>query len=418
MTAWTERNSHRHWLQSETLRLLDFGRYAVPTDRGAGWLDDDGVIDATRPVFTWVTARTAHVYALGHLLGVPGSRAVATRALAALRTSLHDQEYGGWYACIRPDGTPDTTKSAYAHAFVVLAASTGSVAGVDGARGLLEEALSVLDDHFWLPGAGLHADEWDRTWTTLDPYRGVNANMHSVEALLAAGDTTGDVRWHDRAATIADHVVTWASTNGWRIPEHFDASWTPQLELIADRPDDPFKPYGATIGHGLEWARLLLHVDAALPGRAPGTLVPAARALYDGAVRDGWSADGAPGFVYTTDWAGAPVVHTRMHWVVAEAIGAAAALFRSTGDPRYSEDYARWWDYAAEYLIDRERGSWHHELDASNVPSGRVWPGKPDLYHAFQATLLPLLPLAPGRAVAVRDDLGVDVRHALTEPPR
>jgi mannose/cellobiose epimerase-like protein (N-acyl-D-glucosamine 2-epimerase family) len=155
----------------------------------------------------------------------------------------------------------------------------------------------------------------------------------------------------------------------------------------------------------MEWARLLLHVDAALPGRAPDTLIPAARALYDGAVGDGWSVDGAPGFVYTTDWAGAPVVHTRMHWVAAEAIGAAAALHQATGDERYTVDYARWWDYAAEYLIDRERGSWHHELDASNVPAREVWPGKPDLYHAFQATLLPLLPLAPGLAVAVRDGL-------------
>ena len=405
MTAWTGLPGHRHWLNTESLRLLDFGRDAVPTDRGAGWLDDDGVVDPARPLFTWVTARMAHVHALGHLLGIPGSSAVATRAIAALRTSLHDGEHGGWYASLAPDGTPDTTKSAYAHAFVVLAASTGSVAGTDGARDLLDDALAVLDARFWEPDAGMHADEWDRTWTTLAPYRGVNANMHAVEALLAAGDATGEVRWHERAATVADHVVAWAGTNSWRVPEHFDAAWAQQPELNADRPDDPFKPYGATVGHGLEWARLLLHVDAALPGRAPQTLVPAARSLYDRAVRDGWSRDGAAGFVYTTDWAGEPVVHTRMHWVVAEAIGAAAALHQATGDPRYAADYGRWWDYAAEFLIDRERGSWHHELDASNVPGHEVWAGKPDIYHAFQATLLPLLPLAPGLAVAIRDDL-------------
>jgi mannose/cellobiose epimerase-like protein (N-acyl-D-glucosamine 2-epimerase family) len=405
MITWTERPGHRHWLNTETLRLLDFGRGAVQTGQGAGWLDDDGVVDAAQPVFTWVTARMAHVYALGDLLGVPGSRTVAIRALAALGTSLHDDEYGGWYASLAPDGTPETTKSAYAHAFVVLAASTGSVAGIAGARDLLDDALAVLDEHFWEPAAGLNADEWDRTWTTLDPYRGVNANMHAVEALLAAGDATGQTRWHERAATIADRVVAWAGANNWRIPEHFDADWVPMPELNSDRPDDPFKPYGATIGHGLEWARLLLHVDAALPGRAPATLIPAARALYDRAVADGWSVDGAPGFVYTTDWAGAPVVHTRMHWVAAEAIGAAAALHRATSDERYALDYARWWDYAAGHLIDRERGSWHHELDASNVPAREVWPGKPDLYHAFQATLIPLLPLAPGLAVAVRDGL-------------
>jgi sulfoquinovose isomerase len=405
MIAWTERQSHRHWLHTEGLRLLDFGRGAVPTDRGAGWLDDDGAVDPARPVFTWVTARMAHVYALGHLLGVPGSRAAAARALVALRTSLHDEEYGGWYASLAPDGTPDTTKSAYAHAFVVLAASTGTVAGIDGAVELLDDALAVLDQRFWEPGAGLNADEWDRTWTALDPYRGVNANMHAVEALLAAGDATGDVRWHERAATIADHVVAWASANDWRIPEHFTATWAPQPELNFDHPDDPFKPYGATVGHGLEWSRLLLQIDATLPGRAPERLVAAARELYDRAVRDGWSVDGAPGFVYTTDWAGAPVVHTRMHWVAAEAIGAAAALHRATGEAQYAADYASWWDYVAEYLIDRDRGSWHHELDASNEPSREVWPGKPDLYHAFQATLLPLLPLAPGLAVALRDGL-------------
>ena len=406
---WTDRLGHQLWLHAETLRLLDFGLAATPTTTGSGWLDVSGGIDPARPVCTWVTARMAHVYALGHLLGVPGSLAVATRALDALRTALHDDQYGGWYASLAVDGTPDTTKSAYAHAFVVLAAATGTVAGIGGAPALLDEALEVLDERFWEPGAGLHADEWDRAWTTLDPYRGVNANMHAVEALLAAGDATGQVRWHERAATISDRVLAWARASRWRVPEHFDAAWVAQPELNSQRRDDQFKPYGATVGHGLEWSRLLLHVDAALPGRAPDTLVPAARALYDRAVRDGWSVDGAPGFVYTTDWAGAPVVHTRMHWVAAEAIAAAAALHQHTGEARYAQDYTRWWDYAARYLIDSADGSWHHELDASNVPSARVWAGKPDLYHAFQATLLPLLPLAPSLAVAVRDHLASDL---------
>ncbi|EEH65220.1 hypothetical protein HMPREF0058_1920, partial [Actinomyces urogenitalis DSM 15434] len=40
--------------------------------------------------------------------------------------------------------------------------------------------------------------------------------------------------------------------------------------------------------------------------------------------RDGWRVDGGPGFVYTTDFAGEPVVHERMHWVVCEGVSAAA----------------------------------------------------------------------------------------------
>ena len=52
---------------------------------------------------------------------------------------------------------------------------------------------------------------------------------------------------------------------------------------------------------------------------------------------------------------------------------------------------------------DRKRGSWHHELGPDNKPAESVWSGKPDVYHAFQATILPQLPLAPALAVALRD---------------
>jgi sulfoquinovose isomerase len=417
VTPWTDRPTHLRWLEAHALGLLDFGRRTVPDDVGGRWLTDDGSVDESQPVFTWLTARTAHVFALGTLLGVPGTRPLAERAIGALRTRLHDDDHGGWYAAVDPDGVPDTTKSAYAHAFVVLAASTGTVAGIDGAAQLLPDALDVLSERFWQPDAGMHADEWDGAWDRLDPYRGVNANMHSVEALLAATDATGDPRWARRALTIAERVVGWASAGDWRIPEHFDAAWTARPDLNRDRPDDQFKPYGATPGHGLEWSRLLLQLEATLAGATSGgqtgsddadaapDLTSAAAALYDRAVRDGWAADGAPGFVYTTDWDGTPVVRTRMHWVAAEAIGAAAALHQATGETRYADDYARWWDYAAEHLLDREHGSWHHELDPSNVPAATVWAGKPDLYHAFQAALLPALPLAPGLAVALRDGL-------------
>ena len=70
-----------------------------------------------------------------------------------------------------------------------------------------------------------------------------------------------------------------------------------------DRPDDQFQPYGATVGHGLEWSRLLLHLEASLAD-PPDWLLPAAEALFDRAVADGWAVDGADGFVYTTDWDG------------------------------------------------------------------------------------------------------------------
>lgn len=408
---------HRQFLAAHASSLLEFAaKFPAPVG-GAGWLTNTGELDLERPVHTWITSRMAHAFGIGHQMGVPGAGALAQQALDGLRGPLHDAANGGWYASIPAtlgsetdaNGAPigaDTTKAAYAHAFVILAASTGVRAGLHGAQELLTDALDVFDRHFFDPKYGLHADEFNADWSELSDYRGVNANMHAVEALLAAGDVTGDAKWHDRALEIARTVaLSWAAKYSWRIPEHFDEQWTPLLDLNRETPDDPFKPFGATVGHGIEWARLLLHLDATLGSGNHPWLVDSAARLYDRAVADGWrlSDQGAWGFVYTTDWQGQPVVETRMHWVAAEALAAAATLFHATGQTRYADDYERWFDHISQFLIDTELGSWHHELNAANEPTAKVWPGKPDIYHAFQAVLYPLVPLAPSLGTSAKD---------------
>jgi sulfoquinovose isomerase len=388
-------------LATERDRLLNFGRHFPHAQGGAAWLDTTGQPDLTRPVYTWITARMVHVYVLGHLLGRSGDADLAAQALSGLTGRLRDSASGGWLTSVDAAGESSDEKACYTHAFVVLAASSGSVAGLVGARDLLTEALEIWDRRFFDNDAGMFIDSWNRDFTHLDDYRGVNGNMHAVEALLAAADVTGDQLWRARALGIAGRVaLEFAQPHSWRIPEHFTSSWEPRLEHNRDRPDDQFQPYGATVGHGLEWSRLLLHLEASLAD-APDWLLPAAEALFDRAVVDGWAVDGADGFIYTTDWDGTPVVRDRMHWVVAEAIAAAAALRIRTGDDRYSDLAASWWAYAERYLLDRAYGSWHHQLDATNHVIETVWPGKPDLYHAVQAMVIPRLPLAPSMATAL-----------------
>jgi sulfoquinovose isomerase len=388
-------------LEAECQRLLDFGRHFPHPLGGAAWLDATGRPDLSRPVYTWITARMVHVYVLGHLLGRAGDLELAVQALAGLTGRLRDRGSGGWVTSVDiVDESPDE-KACYTHAFVVLAASSASVAGLPGARELLDEAYAVWDQRFFDAEAGMFVDSWNRSFTELSDYRGGNANMHGVEALLAAADVTGDDMLRERALGVARRVaLEFAEPHSWRIPEHFNSAWEPQLELNRDRPDDQFQPYGATVGHGLEWSRLLLHLEASLAD-PPDWLLPAAEALFDRAATDGWAVDGADGFVYTTDWDGIPVVRDRLHWVVAEAIAAAAALRARTGDDHYSDQAAIWWAYAERYLFDRTYGSWHHQLDSHNHVIDTVWPGKPDLYHAVQATVIPRLPLAPSMATAL-----------------
>ncbi len=398
----TERGVSADVLAAECDRLLEFGRQFPHPRGGAAWLDDRGRPDLTRPVFTWITARMTHVYCLGHLLGRPGDAELAALGLGALLGRLRDERAGGWFTSIDDEGATPDEKACYTHAFVVLAASSARTAGLAGADSLLEEALEVWQEKFFEPEAGMFADAWDRGFTRQNSYRGMNANMHAVEALLAAADATGDDGLRRRALGIASRMVhDFAEPQGWRIPEHYDSGWHPMPEHNADAPADPFQPYGATVGHGLEWSRLLLHLEASLGDHAPDWLLPSATALFDRAVADGWAVDGADGFIYTTDWNGRPVVRDRMHWVLAEAFAAAAAFSQRTGEDRYAELGRTWWAYAERYLIDREGGSWHSQLNPQNQVIGTVWPGKPDLYHAVQATLIPRLPLAPSLAAAL-----------------
>lgn len=396
------------WLDAEAERLLRFGLAGRHPGGGFAWLGHDGTPDLDRDVELWITCRMTHVYALGHLLGFEPAADLVDHGVAALTGRLRDADHGGWHAAVGPDGPTSSTKGAYEHAFVVLAASSAVVAGRPGAEDLLAEALDVQERHFWDDEDGVVVDTYlDPSFELLEEYRGANANMHTVEAYLAAADVTGDRRWLDRAERIVHRFVhAVAGGHGWRLPEHFDPAWRPLLDYNRANPDHPFRPYGATVGHAFEWARLALHVDAARGGDGAQARSDAA-SLFDRAVADGWQVDGAPGFVYTTDWDGTPVVRQRLHWVVCEAINAAALLQRATGDARYGEHHRAWWAHAASCFVDRSAGSWHHELDTANRPAASVWPGKPDLYHALQAVLVPRAPLAPSLATAIaRGQLG------------
>ena len=389
--------------------LLAFGHRFPSPGGGSYYLGDDGTPWKERNRETWITSRMAHVYSIGTFLGHEGSEALADAALKGLAGELHDDVSGGWYAGLTEDNEILPTKQCYAHAFVILAASSGLLAGRPGAEALLREALETYDLRFWNEEEGLSCDTWNTDFTVLDDYRGLNANMHTVEAFLAAADVLQDDQYRVRCGRIIDHVLGWARENNWRIPEHFNSQWQADLECNSEKPDDPFKPYGATPGHGLEWARLITEWAMSTYGSAEqkAPYVEAAKDLYNRAVSDGWNADGAPGIVYTTDWNGDPVVHDRMHWTLAEAINTAAVLYRVTGKQKYAEDYAAFMAYLDEKVLDHVNGSWFHQLDRNNDLIGTVWPGKSDLYHAFQATLIPYHGVEVSIAPAVKQRLTV-----------
>ena len=435
----TEEN--KDFLKANAQALLNFGRQFPSPKGGSYYLGDDGTPWKDRNRETWITSRMAHVYSIGSMLGDPKSKDLATAAIRGLRTELHDDKSGGWYAGLTKDGEILPTKQCYAHAFVILAAGSGVLSGVEGAEELMEEALRVYDEKFWNEEEGLSCDTWNTEFTVLDPYRGLNANMHTVEAFLAVADVFGwkaqnvgenrnhgednsqresfdaklETKYRTRAGRIIDRVIGWAADNDYRIPEHFTDAWEPVLDMNKDKPDDPFKPYGATPGHGIEWARLIAQwaqSSKELSEEKRKHYIDVACKLYDRAVGDAWNADGAPGIVYTTDWEGKPVVRDRMHWTLAEAINTSSVLYRITGNEKYAEDFAEFMEYLDTKVLDHTCGSWFHQLDENNQVKGTVWPGKSDLYHAFQAMLIPYSKVDVSIATAIKDRRIVSCRQA------
>lgn len=397
---------NREFLRKNAEELLAFG-HQFPSPGGSSWyLGDDGTPWKDRNRETWITCRMTHVYSMGSFLRHEGSEALIDAGLKGLNGELKDTVNGGWYAGLTPDDQIVPDKQCYAHAFVILASSSALLAGRPGAEELLEEALKLYDLRFWNEEEGLACDTWNTEFTVLDDYRGINANMHTVEAFLAVADVTGKEAYRERAGRIIRHVIGWAEANNWRIPEHYTVDWKPDLEKNKEKPDDPFKPYGATPGHGIEWARLITQwalssykedKEQAKP------FIEAAEHLFHQAIADAWNEDGAPGIVYTTDWEGKPCVHDRMHWTLAEAINTSAVLYRVTGKQQYADVYAEFMKYLDETVLDHVNGSWFHQLDQNNQLIGTVWPGKSDIYHALQAMLIPYRSVDLSIACAVKE---------------
>lgn len=407
--SWDQTTGHQRWLENRAHQLLDY--YATSLDPAGGFFDLDERHSplptgwppaAERQTTLFQTTRMVHCYAIGHLWGRPGCADLVDHGMDDIWNHKRDTTHGGYFWTTGRNGVLDATKQAYGHAFVLLAASTAKLAGHPDADRLLADISEVIDDHFWEAPPGAMKEEFAQDWSGDSDYRGANSNMHSVEALLAAAEATGEHVYVERAMKIAELVIGEATqANDWRIPEHFHGDWS--IDRDYDR--DVFRPYGSTIGHWLEWSRLLLQLWIA-DGEQASWLTSAASTLFEKAMREGWDHEKG-GFYFTVDWNGSPVDKDRYWWPCTEGIAAAYWLDKHAPGRSYQEAYRIIWSWSAHHLIDSSEGFWRHQLDSSLTPTSDPWYGCPDLYHALQATLIPTVPAASSLAAALAGRAGV-----------
>ena len=307
--------------------------------------------------------------------------------LRYLREAHRNPVTGGYAWTLRDGQVEDQTNHCYGVAFVLLAYSCGLKAGLEEARGWMDETWALLERHFWEAEYGLYKDEADASWRFSD-YRGQNANMHMCEAMLAAFEASGERRYLDRALVLADHMTRrQAAKAEGLVWEHYDTQWNIDWNYNLKNPKHLFRPWGFQPGHQTEWAKLLLILDGHLQacGAPADWLLPIARHLFDTAVSRSWDqARGGLYYGFAPD--GRVCDDDKYFWVQAESLAAAARLAVRSGEAGYWDWYDRLWDYAWKHFVDHRYGAWYRLLDADNrTYSDEKSPaGKTD-YHTMGA---------------------------------
>ena len=394
--TWLETAAHRNWMSAQARRLLGFYQASLNPRGGFFVLDHSGKPLPQTLQELHTTTRLVHSFALGQLAGVAGCADIVAHGMQYLWDRHRDPVHGGYFWALDGDAIGDDRKLAYGHAFVLLAGASAKMAGHPDADRLIADITGVMEQRFWEEGSGLFADEFARDWTPFSTYRGMNANMHSVEAHLAAFEATNDPLYLSRAGRILDFFLNkMAPEWNWRIPEHYTEDWSVDPNY---KGDPMFRPAGTTPGHSLELARLALqHWD--LCGRSDVGLPAQARRLAYRALEDAWNPENG-GLIYTLDLQGKPDVRNRYWWPVTEGIGVLATLMKLGGSDEDEIWYRRLWAFADANFLDHDAGGWFPEIDAAGRPNHTQFEGKPDIYHAVQAHLFPLAPGLSHQAVS------------------
>jgi mannose/cellobiose epimerase-like protein (N-acyl-D-glucosamine 2-epimerase family) len=356
-------------LQEHLRSVLSFYHPTCIDDRDGGYvaqLDErDGHVYDSRSKHLVATARLVHNYSVGLLYDGPGwCRPAAEHGLSFLAGAHWDETAEGYDWLLEGRETVDGTRHCYGHAFVVLAGARAAQAGIEGGRATLERAARVMDERFWEPSTGLYADEASADWTDLSGYRGLNANMHACEALLAAGQATDEPHYLERAATIADQVTRGLADDRGRLWEHYTERWTPDMEYNRETPAHTFRPWGYQPGHHAEWAKLL---GVLYEHEGSEWALERAGELFETALEMGWD-ETHGGLFYTVDRDDEPVVADKYSWPVTEALGAAAVL--SAHESTHLEWYDRLWEYAYRHFVNPRGGNWYGRLTREHDRDG------------------------------------------------
>ena len=213
----------------------------------------------------------------------------------------------------------DATNHCYGLAFMLLLYSQSHLSEVANYQDKIYQVYNLMEDKLWDTKFGLYADQASADWSTIDSYRGQNANMHACESMISAYEATKDQQFLDRALTIANNICIRQTkdTEGY-VWEHYDENWNIDWDYNKDDPKNLYRPWGYQPGHFIEWSKLLLLINKLMP---QAWLVIQAEYLYKHAIEKTWDEEFG-GLMYGFGPDGSICDDEKYFWVQAEALAA------------------------------------------------------------------------------------------------
>ncbi len=357
-------------LAAETDRLLDFAAGSRHPDGGFAWLRSDGTPDLERPRELWITTRMTHVFALGVLLG-PAGRRRARRARARL-------------AALATSATASTAAGSRRSAVPRTSARTSTSSSCWPRRARVIARCSVRRWRCSTRTSGTSAPgRWSTSATatgrrsrpTAAPTRTCTASRRCSRPRTRCGSSArGGSRSGSWSTTTRGSTST-STTSGGRC-----RTTTARSRRIRSGPTARRSGTGSS-GRGS-------------PTRSTP---PVSRRTRDGCSRPRSSTAGTAAASSTpSTGTGGPSSPT----------GCTGSCARRSPPPRcWARTRCRRSGGSSPSATSSiaSDGSWRAR--ARSRPTGRratVWDGKPDVYHALQATLIPRFPLAPSLAASLR----------------
>ena len=330
-------------------------------------LDGTPIDDTSRRLM--VQARQIFVFSHAHVLGwSPHALELAARGVEHILQRYHRADgRPGFVFSLTPSGdVADGRRNTYGHAFVLLALAwyaraAGDAQALAAARAVVDFIEAEFGD-----GHDAFVDDVPRS----DMLKRQNPHMHLLEGFLALYETTRDPAVLKRADRIVELCRSrFCNDTTGVLHEYFADDWR-------SAPNEQGRIWEP--GHHYEWS-WLLHAHARLTGTRPA---PEARALFERARANGFSADGR---IYDEVRDDNLVLKSSTRaWPLTEAVK--AGVVRSEhGDP----DGRKLAESALATLMDRFmarpwRAGWIDHLDAAGNPMVDYAPAS-TLYHVYLA---------------------------------